>query len=117
MLNLGEVPQRWKRHHHFLPRDSYQDPHTIPTYCDPLHNGADHFVTFYLCNEYWTILDPLHPTEASYPAHETQLHNVLREFFFYRGLSPPTLPPYKRVERIAVQNDAPYLRGHKARLP
>ena len=52
MFYLGEAPQRWKHHHHFLPRDSYQDPHTIPTCCGPWHNGADHFVTFYLCKEY-----------------------------------------------------------------
>ena len=52
MLYLGEASQRWTRHHHFLPRDSYQNPHTIPTCCGPWHNGAVHFVTFYLCQEY-----------------------------------------------------------------
>ena len=107
MFYLGEAPQRWKRHHDFLSRDSYQDPHMIPTCCGPWHNGADHIVTFYLCHEYWTILDPLRPSEASYPALETQLHSVLRESFTHRGLPPPHRPPDRRVVRIAVQNDAP----------
>jgi len=48
MLYLGEAPQRWKREHHFLPHDSYRDPLGVPIYCDPWHNGLDHFVTFYL---------------------------------------------------------------------
>ena len=52
MFYLGEAPLRWKSHHHFLPRDSYQDPHKIPRCCGPWHNGANHFVTFYLCQEY-----------------------------------------------------------------
>jgi len=49
---LGGAPQRWKREHHFLHRDSYWDPLGIPTCCGPWHNGSDHFVTFYLCQEY-----------------------------------------------------------------
>jgi hypothetical protein len=59
MLLLGEAPQRWKREHHFLPRDSYRDLLGIPTCCGPCHNGSDQFVTFYLSQEYCTILDPL----------------------------------------------------------
>ncbi len=49
MLYLGEAPQRWKREHPVLPRDSYHDPLGIPTYCGPWHNGLSHFVAFYLC--------------------------------------------------------------------
>ena len=104
MFYLGEAPQRWKRDHHFLPRDSYQDPQKIPTYCVPWHDGADHFLTFYMCQEHWTILDPLRTAMASYPTLETQLLSALHESFISRG---PTLPSYKRVERIAVQNDTP----------
>jgi hypothetical protein len=72
-----------------------------------LHNRANHFVAFYLCKEYWTLLDPLYPAETSYPALETQLHNALLESFFLRRFPPPTLPSYMRVERIAVQDDDP----------
>ena len=86
MFYLGEAPKRWKRDHHFLFRNFYQDPHTIPTCCGPCHNGADHFVTFYLCQEYRTILKPLHPIMASYPTLETQLHSALQESFAHRVL-------------------------------
>ena len=92
MLLLGEAPQRWKREHRFLPRDSYRDPLGIPTCCGPWHNGSDHFVTFYMCKEYWTIIYPLCPARASYPAFETQLQNALHESFTARGLLSPTLP-------------------------
>jgi len=92
MLLLGEAPQRWRREHHFLPRDSYREPLGIPTCCGPWHNGSDHFVTFYLCQEYWTMLDPLCLARASYPAFETQLHNALHESFTSRGLPPHPTP-------------------------
>ena len=59
MIYLGEAPQRWKREQHILPRNSYRDPLGIPTCCGPWHNGSDHAVTLYMCQEYWTILDPL----------------------------------------------------------
>ena len=67
MSLLGEALKRWKCEHHFLSRDSYRDPLGIPTCCGPWHNGSGHFVTFYLCQEYWTILDPLGPSPASNP--------------------------------------------------
>ena len=67
----------------------------------------NHFVTFYLCQEYWTILDPIYPAKASHPSLETQLHNALRDSFFLRGFPPPALPPYKRLKRIVIQDDAP----------
>ena len=107
MFYMGEAPHLWTRQRHFLSRDSYGDPLGIPTCCGPWHNGSNHFVTFYMYQEYWTILGPLHPARASYPTFETQLHNAINESFAARGLHPLTLPPYKRVERIAVQNDSP----------
>ena len=58
ILCMGEAPSRWTHPRHFPPLG---DPAiaTIPTCCGPWHNGAGHFVTFYLCPEYWSILDPL----------------------------------------------------------
>ena len=58
ILCMGEAPSRWTRPHHFPPQGD-PDAATIPTCCGPWHNGADHFVTFYMCPEYWSILDPL----------------------------------------------------------
>ena len=51
-------------------------------------------MTFYLCQEYWTLLDPLSPAPETRTAFEAQLHNALKESFFERGFAPPTLPPY-----------------------
>ena len=119
MLYLGEAPQRWKREHQVLPRDSYRDPLGIPTCCGPWHDGSDHFVTFYMCQEYWTILDPLRPAMVSYPSLKTKLHNALPESFTHIGL--PHLqhpPPYRRVERIMRSKTThPYPHGHVAHLP
>ena len=58
ILCLGEAPTRWTRSHHFPP--SRVPTHaTIPICCGPWHNGAGHFVTLYMCPEYWSILDTL----------------------------------------------------------
>jgi len=114
MFLLGEAPQRWTRDHHFLPRYSYRDPLGISTCCGPLHNGSDHFVTVYLCQEYWTILDPLYPTAASYPAYETQLHNALHESFTSRRLPPPNTIGSKESR---YKTTPPYPRGHVAHSP
>jgi len=62
MLCLGEPPHRWKQPIHFKPLDSYADPSTIPTCCGPWHNGADNFVTLYMCQDYCTILNLLTST-------------------------------------------------------
>ncbi len=78
MLLYGSTPTGWKRVAHFLPRASYEDPTQIPTCCGPWHNGAKHFVTFYLCPEYWTLLDPYDPNRPDrWAACETQLDKAL----------------------------------------
>ncbi len=71
MLSLGEAPHRLTRSKHFAPRDSYMEPTTIPTCCGPWHNGAGHFVTFYLCQDYWTILDPQNPSPTTRVSYKT----------------------------------------------
>ncbi len=102
MIQQGTAPTRWRRTNHFLPRASYEEPTAIPSCCGPWYNGRLHFVTFYLCPEYWTLLDPLNPTEIAYPELEANLHKALAESFTARGLSTPALPPYKRLHKIAV---------------
>jgi len=107
MLYLGKAPQRWTRYHPFPPPRLLSKPAYDTYLLWPLTQWCEPFRRVFLCQEYWTILDPLRPSEASYPALETQLHRALRESFTHRGLPPPILPPYKRVVRIGVQNDAP----------
>jgi hypothetical protein len=52
MMCLGEALHRWKQPRHIEPRDSYANPSTILTCCGPWHNGADHFVPLYKCQDY-----------------------------------------------------------------
>jgi hypothetical protein len=58
ILCSREAPALWTRSYHFPP---IGDPTlaTLLTCCGPWHNGAGHFVTFYMCPEYRSILDPL----------------------------------------------------------
>ena len=108
MLLYGRKPTRWRRAPHFLPRASYEDPTQIPTCCGPWHKGANHFVTFYLCPEYWTLLDPYDPTRPDrWAACETHLYKALTYSFTTRGLPVPALPTYKHIERLAIQQDDP----------
>ena len=93
ILLQGEAPHRWKTQRHFTSRDPSGNPAAIPTCCGPWHNGANHFLTFYLCQDYWTLLDPLSPAPETRAVFEEQLHNALKESFFERGFAPPALPP------------------------
>jgi len=93
MLCLGEPPHRWSRPHHFSARASYEDPSAVPICCGPWHNGSKHFLTFYICPDYWTNLDPLDPTEGTYQSHEANLHKALTESYGSRGLPPTPFPP------------------------
>ena len=106
ILCLGEAPTRWTRARHFPPTG---DPsHTsIPTCCGPWHNGAGHFVTFYVCQKYWSIIDPLEEDLPEPPHMQFRLHKALRESFTSRNLPIPPLPTYRKLPRIAVQRDAP----------
>ncbi len=110
MFNLGDTPSRWKRQRHFHAVGPGDARTTIPTCCGPWHNGAGHFVTAYICQDYWTILDPL--VAGPYPRARRQLvedniHRVITDSFSTRGLPTPTLPTYRHVQRVAIQDDAP----------
>jgi len=106
IICLGEAPTRCTRARHFPPPG---DPtHTsIPTCCGPWHNGEGHFVTFYLCQGHWSIIDPLDEDLSEPPRMQLSLHRALRESFTSRNLPVPPLPAYRKLPRIAVQRDAP----------
>ncbi len=92
ILCLGEAPTRWTHSYHFPPPGD-TSPATIPIFCCPWHNGACHFVTFYMCLEYWSILDLdalLEPTRL-----HRKLHMALRESFSSRNQPTPPLPSYR----------------------
>ena len=99
LLTRGDTPTRWRRQRHFHDADTDVTPARIPTCCGPWHNGADHFVTMYICPDYWTILDPL--VTGPYPRGrrlltEANLHQALSTSFTARGL--PTPPPSPRTD-------------------
>jgi len=58
MLVTGEVPTPWSHPRHFSDREGGNLTH-IPTACGAWYNGQNHFVTFYLCADYWSLMNPL----------------------------------------------------------
>jgi len=85
---LGEAPTRWTRTRHFPPAG---DPaHTsIPTCYGPWH------VTFYVCQLYWSIIDPLEEDLPKPPRMQFRLHIALRESY-----SPPAISRYRHSRLI-----------------
>ncbi len=106
LLRLGETPMRWSHQRHFS--DPNGDILTqIPTACGVWNNEEFHFVTVYICAEYWTILDPLLDLPTPPAGMQRNLHQALRQSFRAKNLPVPLLPPYRQAPRLAVQNDAP----------
>jgi len=103
---LGEAPSRWIREQHFRVADSAQHP-SIPAACGPWHDGAGHFLTLYICNDYWSLLDPLRDLPYPPSGMPSNLHKALCGYFCARNPPIPYLPQYKQFPRIAVKNDAP----------
>jgi len=72
----------------------------IPICCGPWYNGAGHFVTFYLCPEYWSILDPLMDNQPESPRMQFKIHRALRESFTSRNLPTSPLHTYRQLPRL-----------------
>jgi hypothetical protein len=80
---------------------------SIPIYCGPWHNGAGHFVTFYMCPEYWSNLDPLEADLLELHRMQFKLHRVLGESLTFHNLPIPPLPVYRQLPIIAIQRGDP----------
>ncbi len=80
---------------------------SIPTACGSWHDGAGHFLTLYIRKGYWSLMDPLRDIPHPPPDMQSNMHTALCESFRARNLPNPTLPQYKQVPRISVQQDAP----------
>ena len=83
-------------------------PLDSPCLFGPWHlMGRSHFVKFYICPDYWTVLDPLQELRNS--AHgltNEKIHASLRLTYEYLSLPiPSVLPQYKYIPRIALQQD------------
>ena len=107
--------KKWARVNNHILQDGTALP--ISRYCHAIghphmlrslaQSGVGHFVTFYTCKNYWSILDPL--LESMPPPHcmKTKMHRALRESFNSRNIHIPALPPHRQLPRNAVQKDAP----------
>jgi len=58
ILIMGEALTKWTRIRHFSNPEGFWTPH-IHTAFGPWHDGAEQFLTFYLCKDYWSLLDPM----------------------------------------------------------
>ena len=96
ILCLGEAPTRLNRARHFPPPG--EPTHTsIPTCCGPRHNGRGHFITFYLCQCYWAIIDLREEDLPEPPRVQFRLHRALRESFTSRNLPIPATPDLSKA--------------------
>jgi len=105
MLRTGHTPTRWFHSRHFTDPSSDIQAH-IPTACGAWYNGEHHFVTFYMCADYWSIMEPLQDFPLPPPGMQSSLNRALKEAFRTRNLPIPLLPQYKEASRIVVQHDA-----------
>jgi hypothetical protein len=107
ILDRGTPPTNWTSRRYFGPTHTHLGPLHTPSLCGIWYNGHHHFVVFYMCPDYWTILDPL--IDNYIPDHNT-INNVasaLTTTYQHHIVQCPPLPRYRRVNRIAIQNDSP----------
>ena len=117
MLYLGEAPRRWTRPRNFSARASYEDPCVIPTCCSPWHNGSNHVVSFYLCPEYWTILDLLKPAKNGYLTQEHTSKEPSRNPMLPGDSHPQPFPPKGGCTGSSSRTTALFPHGHAAPSP
>ena len=107
ILNRGEPPSNWTSRHQFGSTSTHLGPLHAPSMNGIWYNGYQHYVVFYTYPDYWTILDPL--TDNYIPDRNT-IANVTRAIsntYQHHHEQCPPLSCYRRVRRIAIQNDAP----------
>ena len=105
ILCLGDVPTRWTRSSHFHSPEGDCPPPGVPTCYGPSHNGEGHFVTFFMCADYRSILDPLTDYVPTPTCIRYKLYKATRESFASRNIPAPALPPFRQLIRIATQRD------------
>jgi hypothetical protein len=107
ILTQGMPPPSWTSTRHFGPTRNHPGPLHATSLCWVWYNGNGHFVVFYLCPDYWTIIDPLHPLTSPNPTMATNIATAIATTYLHHKLLVPPLPPFLRVNRIAIQNDSP----------
>ena len=107
ILTNGLPPSTWTSPRHFGPTQRYLGPLHAPSLCGAWHSGANHFVVFYLCPEFWTIIDPLNNFTTPSLTMSTNIATALATTYLHHDLPVPSLPPFRRANRISIQTDSP----------
>ena len=100
----GVAPDRWKSSRKF---GRYHGPLHAPYICGAYCRDF-HFVTFYICKEYWTLLDPLYEHSSLKDDMHENVFKALSEAYSSKGLSIPSIPKFRKVHKLATQMDHPY---------
>ena len=108
VLLVGKAPGRWMSDRHFGNHNEYSGPLDIPFICGPWCIDGMHFVVFFLCQNYWTILDPATESPDTQPCMQDFLKEALSEAYLSKKLLLPEIPCFQPFPRLAVQQDHPY---------
>ena len=74
----GDVPRKWSSKRKFSNDNIHRGPLDVPCICGPcIMHG--HFVTFVLCPEYYTFLDPLTDEYVIDPNIHENAKNVIKK--------------------------------------
>jgi hypothetical protein len=64
-------------------------------------------VVFYICPDFWTILDPLRSFTSPTYSMTNNICTAIATIYLHHNLPLPPLPLFCRINRIATQNDFP----------
>ena len=103
---IGEVPWKWSSDRHFSNEKRYKGPLDIRCICGPWYRHG-HFVTFVLCPEYWTFLDPLSDESVIETILHENVKNAFKQSYELNGMEVPNIPTYKQFKRFCIQKDFP----------
>jgi len=82
-------------------------PLHAPSLCGVWNNGNNPFVVFYICPDYWTIIDPIQNVTSPNPTLSDSIAITWAVTYLDHGIPDPPPHPFKRVNWIAIQNDSP----------
>jgi len=105
ILTNGLPTSTWISPRHFGPTQRYLGSLHAPSLCGAWHNGANHFGVFYFYPDFKTILDPLNSFTTPTSTMHANIAIALATTYLHHDLPASLLPPFRRVNRIAMQND------------
>ena len=108
ILRKGKAPDKWTKERHFGKNRMFLGPLHAPFICGPWYNGDGHFITFYLCKDYWTLLDPLYEDSSLEEIMHENVSKALSEAYKSDHNTSPLIPMFRKVHKLATQKDHPY---------